>query len=307
MEGAVQIPAAPRRVLAARGGALGDFIVTLPALAALRRRYPEAALHLLAHPAHAALAAADGLCEGWRSLESAGLAPFFVAGGNPDASWREWMGNFDLVISWLADESGTFRENLRACGVPHILQGPWTFAEAAPVSQQLAAALRPLGITDAAAVHRLRFPGQPARHGITVHPGSGSARKNWPVPSWQALLTALGPDAGPVTVITGEAESGPVLELASRLAAVGLQATASHGAGLVELCGLLSRSRLHLGHDTGISHLAAACGTPCALLYGPASPPQWEPPSPTVRVLRTSDMENLSAATVRHWLQAPLA
>ena len=47
-----------RRLLILRGGALGDFLVTLPALALLRQRWPDAEIELIGNPVAAALAQA---------------------------------------------------------------------------------------------------------------------------------------------------------------------------------------------------------------------------------------------------------
>ncbi len=45
-----------------------------------------------------------------------------------------------------------------------------------------------------------------------------------------------------------------------------------------------------LGHDSGISHLAAAVGTPALLLFGPTDPAIWAPENPQVRVLRSPSL-----------------
>jgi hypothetical protein len=55
---------------------------------------------------------------------------------------------------------------------------------------------------------------------------------------------------------------------------------------LTELAARLARCRLFLGHDSGVSHLAAAVGTPCVLLFGPTEPAMWAPPGAHVRVVR---------------------
>ena len=49
---------------------------------------------------------------------------------------------------------------------------------------------------------------------------------------------------------------------------------------------LLKRARVYVGPDTSVSHLAAATGVPCVLLFGPTDPAMWAPPEPAVRVLR---------------------
>jgi len=58
----------------------------------------------------------------------------------------------------------------------------------------------------------------------------------------------------------------------------------------VELAVRLQKCALFLGHDSGISHLVAAVGTPCVLLFGPTDPAIWAPANPKVRVLRASNL-----------------
>ncbi len=55
-----------------------------------------------------------------------------------------------------------------------------------------------------------------------------------------------------------------------------------------------------IGHDSGISHLAAAAGAKCILLFGPTEPEVWAPLNENVRVIRatTHRMEDVDLATV---------
>jgi ADP-heptose:LPS heptosyltransferase len=48
----------------------------------------------------------------------------------------------------------------------------------------------------------------------------------------------------------------------------------------------LARARLYAGNDSGITHLAAAVGTPVLALFGPTNPEVWAPRGPNVRVVR---------------------
>jgi heptosyltransferase-2 len=41
-----------------------------------------------------------------------------------------------------------------------------------------------------------------------------------------------------------------------------------------------------VGHDSGVSHLAAAAGAKCILLFGPTNPDVWAPRNENVQVLR---------------------
>ncbi|MFA5264859.1 MAG: glycosyltransferase family 9 protein, partial [Opitutaceae bacterium] len=65
-------------------------------------------------------------------------------------------------------------------------------------------------------------------------------------------------------------------------------------APLPELARRLRLSHLHLGHDTGITHLAAAVGTPCIALFGPSDPELWAPQGNQVSVVKRGEtMEDI--------------
>jgi heptosyltransferase-2 len=55
---------------------------------------------------------------------------------------------------------------------------------------------------------------------------------------------------------------------------------------LADLARRLRDCAWFLGHDSGISHLAAAVGTPSVLLFGPTDPAIWAPQNPQVRIVR---------------------
>jgi heptosyltransferase-2 len=129
-----------------------------------------------------------------------------------------------------------------------------------------------------------------------LHPGSGSPRKNWPADRWRALLDHLlraTPASTPLVVILGEAESTAWENPFPTLPDSPAPCRAPGSSRLVvlrqrpleELVAVLAGARLFLGHDSGISHLAAACGAPCVLLFGPTAPAIWAPPGEHVRVI----------------------
>ena len=87
-------------ILVIRGGAIGDFILTLPVLAALRRQFPEARLEVLGYPHIAQLALAAGLADDLRSIEAAALAGFFARGGILDPALQDYFARFAIIISY---------------------------------------------------------------------------------------------------------------------------------------------------------------------------------------------------------------
>jgi ADP-heptose:LPS heptosyltransferase len=55
---------------------------------------------------------------------------------------------------------------------------------------------------------------------------------------------------------------------------------------LGKLAALLSHASLYLGNDSGITHLAGACGVPTIALFGPTDPLIWGPRGAKVKVIR---------------------
>src|SRR5438552_19101057 len=69
------------KILVVRGGAIGDFILTLPVFAALRRQFPEARLEVLGYPHNARLALTGGLVDEVCSIDPRALAGCFGRDG----------------------------------------------------------------------------------------------------------------------------------------------------------------------------------------------------------------------------------
>ncbi len=289
-----------QRALVIRGGALGDFILTLPVLNALREAAPDSRLEVLAYPGIAALAETSGLIDAFRSIEYGPLAGFFTRGSVLDPGLRGYFASFDLILSYLYDPDGIFAENLQNAGASRVVTGPHRPDESSHAIDQLAAPLTTLGLPLAGRATRLAL--EPAAHKaltVALHPGSGSATKNWPVEKWRQLagkLLAANPEVK-LAIIGGEADAAAVSALRGLAAS---RVVLWENLPLPELARRLAGARLYLGHDTGVSHLAAAAGVPSLLLFGPSNPGVWAPPHEHVRVLRAPEgnLPNLPVATV---------
>lgn len=111
---------------------------------------------------------------------------------------------------------------------------------------------------------------------LAVHPGSGSPSKNWPLQRFVETAQRLS-SGRPWLLVLGPAEEGVEAPLGARLL---------RGLPLRALGAILARAGLYLGNDSGITHLAAACGTRTLALFGPTDPALWAPVGRAVRVLR---------------------
>jgi ADP-heptose:LPS heptosyltransferase len=69
---------------------------------------------------------------------------------------------------------------------------------------------------------------------------------------------------------------------------------------LPDLVRILCGAALYLGNDTGVSHLAAACGVRTLVLFGPSDPVIWRPLGDAVKLITSPDgvMESIETDTV---------
>lgn len=272
------------RILVVRGGALGDFILTLPALAALRRAFPATHLEVLAYPRPAQLAVEAGIVDATRALESRGLAGFFARKGDLDPEWSAYFASFHVVVSYLYDPDRHFQDNVARVSRAQFLAGPHRPEEPSSLhaAQQLLRPLETLAILDADPLPRLSaLVGagcRPAggRRRIVAHPGSGSPTKNWPVDRWRHLLERW--DARrdvDVDLVGGESEAGWLPGLARGLERVRCVVSEP----LPMLARRMAGASLFVGHDSGVTHLAAAMGVRGLVLWGPTCEAVWRPRS----------------------------
>ncbi len=276
------------RILVIRGGAIGDFILTLPAIAALRKQFPQAHLEVLGYPHIAQLAVAGGLADRVQPIEARGLAGFFARDGTLEPSLMDYFSEFDLVVSYLYDPDGIFKSNLRRCLFGQFIAGPHRPNEAEPIhaTQVYLKPLERLAIFDADPVPRLSLNSQPSTlNQLSLHPGSGSERKNWPESKWAEFITRLTASTKlNLLLVGGEAEGGRLERLATAVPRERRQM--AQNLPLPELAWRVQSCAAFVGHDSGISHLAAALGLPCLVLWADALEEIWRPQGERVVILR---------------------
>jgi heptosyltransferase-3 len=305
------------RILVIRGGAIGDFILTLPAIRLLRENFPRARLEILGYKHIVALAHGRFYADDSRSIEYGPLAPFFIPNAQLAPELMAFFGGFNQVVSYLFDPDRIFENNLRRCGVKNLIAGSPKIDDSQHAAYQLARPLQTMALyleNPAAIVHpapedrefAAEFLGAFAPPLVAIHPGSGSERKNWPLENWVALCRWLGSLTPALTLllIGGEADR-------QRLSALRQAQPAMRVASdlpLSRLAAVLEKCALFIGHDSGISHLAAAAQARCLLLFGPTDPDIWAPANPGVRILRAPGgaLENLALETVKNAAETAL-
>ncbi len=285
------------RILVIRGGAIGDFVLTLPAIKLLRERFPGAHIEILGHTHIIALAEKRFYADAIRSIEERGLARFFVKDAALPAELTAYFGSFDLIVSYLFDPDGVFRGNLTRCQIKEFIAGPSKLTGRKHAAIQLARPLEQIGLhledsaariypSEADREFARNFVGNTSESVVALHPGSGSETKNWPIEKWKELGEYLFSSKRTVLVIAGEADGERLhlLETAWKNKPVRF---ARH-LPLPHLAALLENS-LFVGHDSGVSHIAAAVGARSILLFGPTNPDVWAPANRNVMVLQVPE------------------
>lgn len=287
-----------KRVLIIRSGAVGDLILTLPVLSALQKRYGALSVDMMGNPARLALLKQCGYVDNVLSIDSRDMTPLFVENAPLNGPSLQNLRSYDAIVSFLPDSTGVFEENLRGIAACPVLPGQAHPGTDHPerrihMTHVLMKALVPLGVDPVAEAPKLQTPAcaEPElaqtpftdRRLIAVHPGSGGTNKCWPAERYADLIDALD-DRGYEPVVTfGPADDGARSRIVPRIKARNVRIAVNPS--LVDLALLLSRCQGMVGNDSGITHLAAALGTPVIALFGPTDPAVWGPRGKRVRIL----------------------
>lgn len=266
-----------------RIGALGDVLLTRRLTYSLHRSGFRTTL--LAPARHATLLLADPWIDGVLDSEAPALAAAFAG------SWPESAGRFDVAV--VISSSHDLIDAAKQAATESIRVPSAPVREDALISMQWSEAAATLAAPFAGVMPCLATRAQEATlPGATlIHPGSGSPRKNWPLERFVELsrnLEILGQRVvwirGPAEMARPESWSGETIDRPS----------------LQSLAATLADSRLFIGNDSGVSHLAGAVGASTVTLFGPTRGEVWRPDGPRVQVVPASSgaLDDISVGAV---------
>jgi predicted lipopolysaccharide heptosyltransferase III len=285
---------------------IGDLILTVPAIAALRKHFPIANISLI-------------VAQGSRELVPAipGVDRVLVARGRVSDA-VQWFAvakaKFDYCLDFSRTDRSALltllsgarkritydtirREPLRRLSYNELIPSPVRFLHT--VDYHLAL-LAPLGVHDASSEIHLVLPEAAERKAaeviaqenlgdsfIVIHPGSARAEKFWVARRWAKVVDQMHAKERIRFVLTGGSSPmeqqhiaqikwhlhHPLVDLSDQL-------------DLLTLSALIKRARLIVTIDSAPMHLAAALGTPQVVLFGPTNPFHWRPRSKPVTILQ---------------------
>jgi len=297
------------KVLVWRRGGIGDTVLLLPALRALRRRFPRSHITVVGNPGPLSLVIppADEV----RSADEALWAVLFSS-ASPTPKLRSYLREFDLAVVYTEDEF--LIRGLEKAGVGRVISWPPFPRERVHETEHLLAALTPLGIVDEDPIPRIESPedvkeiwerSNLGERTLAVHPGSGSPEKNWPPERFAGLILWAEGELNISSLLLCGPADGEAVEGVVR--ALGKCPPMAEDLPLREVAGVLRRCSAFVGNDSGITHIAAAVGTPTVALFGPSDPEVWAPRGPRVEVISSDRMDDIPLTAVQNVLRRILS
>ena len=290
----------PRRILIIKPSALGDIVLALPALSALKRSFPEARISWLVRPEFAPLLERHPYISDIILFDRKQLSKWWY-NGESFKSFRTLIkqlktGQFDLVV----DFQGLFRTGFfswvtgckkrfgmagarelahlfytdkisQDASCVHLVDYYLKMAVAAGAKQGEAEFKL---LQDAGTAGRidklLKSQGVNGEYAVIV-PGAAQANKRWPIERFAELASKIGERFGLSIVATGsqgEREYIEAIQTGGKTRVINLAGKTA----VRELIPLMKNASLVVSNDTGPGHIAAAMGVPIVMIFGPTNP-----------------------------------
>lgn len=301
-----QLPDSFERILIIRWDRIGDMVLSTPALEALRRRFPDAGIDVLASSMNAPVL-----------IKHPSVDNVIVWKGPPGSLWsyrspgavRLLRRNgydlvLDMIMDWpvssalLAALVAPYRSGFREAGKEafYTLQGSEP-DRGRHLVENNARLLEILGVTSADTHPYLgikrREPGYPVRVGI--HPGGFYPAQRWPAGCWIELIQRMRKDT-PVkeVVLLHDPGADNSLEDDWRREMPGSDIIRSEN--VYDLIETIQELDTLLCNNSGPLHIAGALGVPTLSTMGPTNPDLWWPLGEGQVVVRshTSSVEDIT-------------
>ena len=288
-----------QNILIIRPCALGDLVVTLPTIEAVRNHFENAQIEIMGYSSFLEIVKGRFYADTISRFDQADIAHLFTKNSNVPASLINKLSNMDLIISFVSDKEQVMVSNLRAAGVKHVIHyEPFpSEGEDIHIIDHFLRCLDLLGVHHSNKIPKIFLRDEdvllgekflndrvvdPKKMLVAMHPGSGSRQKCWAVDHYAELILLLKKEMdAQILLISGQADTGIVEELRVK---VRDNFILVDRLPLPILAAIIKRSNLFVGNDSGITHVAAAVGTPAITIFGPTDPNMWGPRGERVKI-----------------------
>lgn len=278
-------------------GALGDLMLSMPSIIAVRKTFPDVSIRLISRTDATDLLLASKIVDSVTSNDASVFCALFSDMHIYDDHIAGLLDGYSRAFVFMRREDMRFMLNLRRyvedCRiirtVPGDQDGPLH------VSEFQLSQIEHIGIF----VHDLPSLLQPSPDDfnpvskgaiVTIHPGSGGRNKCWPIKRFAGLIENLAVRHDfPCCILLGPAEVERSMsdELTSAIGSI-RNFEIVNGLSLSAVASLLSRTKIYIGNDSGITHMAAMLGTPTVAIFGPTDDRIWGPRGENVRIVRSA-------------------
>lgn len=307
-----------RSLIILHPGSLGDVLLAVPAIRRLRARHSGQDMLLIARDAVSRLLKACGVINDWMSFEGPAGVGLFSRGVQLPHELEAWLKRCEVAVAWLEDSEGALRATFQGFNIPQIrIQSPSSLTlQATHQSHRFLETVEGHavdGLSDwfievspaiiessGACLERLGVP--QGRTFVLVHPGSGSVHKCLKSESLAVIIQSLDEEGLLPIVIEGPADQHALERL---LKASSRRPLILRNLDLTTLAGVLVQARSFLGHDSGVTHLAALLGVRTVAVFGPTDPDRWAPIGDHVTIVRGPSCLCRSWETVQQCHEKP--
>lgn len=295
------------RAVVIHPGSLGDVILSLPALYAIKQAYPAIHLEVIGRPSILELLKGRFYAEGVISIDRADVTDCLMGVSESHQPLTRTLKACDFVINWLDTPQGEIASSLWRLGIQKMISSRPISKKAGYVhrTQIFLEYIDSLGISYPLTTPKLfpseedrkvgrevlvkqgiRFSGRyegPQRPVLAIHPGSGGTHKCWDLVRFVEVFYLAQRELGfqPLFIL-GPAEQKVLslneFELSEDIPVLDTLP-------LPVLAGALTWCSAYIGNDSGVTHMATALGIPTIALFGPTDPALWGPLGERVMIL----------------------
>jgi ADP-heptose:LPS heptosyltransferase len=260
------------RILVLRALGLGDLLVAVPALRALRAAHPAARITLAAPEPLRELAFLTGAVD--ELLPTPGLGELDWPYGRPDLAVNLHGHGPESILDLRAIRPAELLTH-RHPDFPG-LDGP-RWIQKLHETERWCRLMEFVGLAADPGDLALPVPRResPAIGSVVLHPGAAHPARRWPPERFAEVARGL---AGQRVAVTGNLAEIGIARQVAELAGLEPETVLAGRTDLTELAAIVAGAPLVVCGDTGVGHLATAFGTPSVLLFGPTPPSLWGPP-----------------------------